>query len=347
MNQKDHNNESIKLLSKIYKWRKPLMIVTLTAAVVSTIASFLISPQYKATAIVFPSRTFSVSKLLIEQSNGNQEDYMELGDEDDAEKLLQILNSNEIRESVANQFDLWTHWKIEKNTRLSYHYLKLKWDEMVSFKRTDYTSIRIDVYDYVSDRSAKIANAIVAQADSVKFRMTKEVAKEALSIVEEEYANYLESIQEMEDSLQVLKDMGVIDYPAEIKAYSREMAKAVGNNDERAKQSLQSKIDLLQKYGMAYTDIAEKLKKYRFKFPVIKEKYDEAWVNYQRHLPSKFVVDKAIPNEKKAKPVKTIIVLVPTISAFLLALLYLLFIDRLKELKKKIVSLSQQEEDTL
>lgn len=319
------------------------MIVTITAAVVSIIASFLISPQYKATAVVFPSRTFSVSKLLIEQNNGNQEDYMELGDEDDAEKLLQILNSNEIRENVANQFDLWTHWRIEKNTRYSYHYLKQKWDEMVSFKRTDYTSIRIDVFDYESDRAAKIANAIVANADSVKFRMTKEVAKQALDIVEDEYANYLASIQEMEDSLQVLKDMGVIDYTAEIKAYSKEMAKAVGKSDERAKQNLQGKIDLLQKYGMAYTDITEKLKKYRFKYPVIKEKYEEAWVNYEKHLPSKFVVDKAVPNEKKAKPVRAVIVLLSTFSAFLLALLYLMFIDRFKELKKKVVILSQED----
>ena len=91
MDKQQLGNDSIQLLSKIYKWRKPLIIVTSTAAIISIVVSFIVSPQYLGTAIIFPSRTFSVSKLLIEQNPGSQEDYMEYGDEDDCEKLLQIL----------------------------------------------------------------------------------------------------------------------------------------------------------------------------------------------------------------------------------------------------------------
>jgi capsular polysaccharide biosynthesis protein len=345
MNQTDLNNESIKLLSKIYKWRKPLIIVTLSAALLSIIASFLISPQYKATAIIFPSRTFSVAKLLVEQNAGNQEDYMELGDEDDAEKLLQILNSTEIRERIANDYDLWQYWDIPRNNDYSNHYLKLKWDEMVSFKRTDYVSIRIDVFDYQSDRAAKIANSIVSYADTVKHRMTKEVAEQAFAIVEEEYNNYLKNVDDLEDSLQTIRELGVIDYKSEMAAYSKEMAKSVAKGDASAIAKLKVKLDTIQKYGMAYQDLNEKLKKYRFKYPVIKGKYDEAFVNCTKQLPSKFIVDKAVRNEKKAKPVKSLIVIITTFSAFLLSLLYLLFIDKLVDLKKKVVSLSKEEEN--
>lgn len=343
MNQKDLNNESIKLLAKVYKWRKPLIIVTSFAAVISIVVSFLIAPQYKATAIVFPSRTFSTSKLLIEQNVGSQEDYMDLGDEDDAEKLLQILNSSEIRDRVAEEYNLWKNWKIEKNDIYAPHYLKLKWDEMISFKRTDYVSIRIDVFDYEAGRAANIANSIVRYADSVKFRMTKEVAKQALMIVEEEYSNTIKRIKDLEDSLQVFRDLGILDYKAEMSAFSKAMAKAVAKDDKRGIANLQAKYEILRKYGTQYNDLFESLKKYHFKYPVIKQKYDEAMVNYNRQLPSKFVVDKAVPNEKKARPVRAIIVLVPTISAFLLALLYLLFSDRLIELKKKVTTLSEEE----
>jgi LPS O-antigen subunit length determinant protein (WzzB/FepE family) len=343
MNQTDLNNESIKLLSKIYKWRKPLIIVTSIAAIISIIVSFIIAPQFKATAIVFPSRTFSVSKLLVEQNVGNQEDYMELGDEDDAEKLLQILNSTEIRQRVAEEYDLWKNWKIKKDDIYSAHYFKLKWDEMVSFKRTDYVSIKVDVYDYEAGRAANIANSIIRYADSVKFRMSKVVAKEALSIIEEEYANTITRTKELEDSLQAIKELGVLDYKYEMIAYSKRMAKAVAKGDKQSMANLQVKLDLIKKYGMQYDNLFENLKKYRFKYPVIKQKYDEALVNYSRQLPSKFVVDKAVPNEKKAKPVRAIIVLVPTISTFLLALLYLMFADRIVELKKKIVAQSKEE----
>jgi uncharacterized protein involved in exopolysaccharide biosynthesis len=59
-------------------------------------------------------------------------------------------------------------------------------------------------------------------------------------------------------------------------------------------------------------------------------------VNYNKPMPSKFVVEKATPNEKKAKPVKWLMVLISTVSAFLIALLYLLFTERFTELKKKV-----------
>jgi tyrosine-protein kinase Etk/Wzc len=336
MNQSNLNNESIKLLAKIYTWRKKLIIVTLIAFVVSVAVSFIISPQYKATAIVFPSRTFSVSKLLIEQNQGAQEDYMDLGDEDDAEKLLQILNSSDIRSKIANKYDLWTNWQIKNNTEYSQHYLKLKWEDMVTFKRTNFVSIRIEVYDYVANRSADIANSIVAYADSVKFNMTREVAKQALDITKDEYEATIARINELQDSLQAIKELGVLDNKEEITAYSRSMAKAIEKGNESAQNKLQVKLDLLKKYGTAYDAVYADLKKYRLKYPIIKNKYDEALVNYNKPMPSKFVVEKATPNEKKAKPVKWLMVLISSVSAFLIALLYLLFTERFVELKKKV-----------
>lgn len=337
MNQSDLNNESIKLLSKIYIWRKKLIIVTAAAAVVSTIISFILSPQYKSTAVVFPARTFSVSKLLIEQNQGAQEDYMDLGDEDDAEKLLQILNSGEIRQKIADKYDLWTNWDIEKNTPYSNHYLKLKWEDMVTFKRTNFVSIRIDVCDYVATRSAKIANSIVEYADSVKFRMTREVAKQALKIVEEEYLVTSARMKELEDTLRVLQGLGVMDYKSEIKYYTKSMAAAIGGSESTIKK-IQEKLDVLKKYGLVYDDIYGNLKKYRLKYPIIKNKYDEALVNYNSPLPSKFVVDKAVPNERKEKPLRWLIVAISTVSAFLTAFLYLLFAERFTEVKKKVMS---------
>jgi len=336
MNQSDLNYESVKLLAKIYTWRKKLIIVTVIAAVLSIAISFLMSPQYKATVIVFPSRTFSVSKLLIEQNQGSQEDYMDLGDEDDAEKLLQILNSTEIRTRIADQYDLWSNWDIKKGTVHSQHYLKMKWEDMVSFKRTNFVSIKVEVYDYVAERSAKIANSIVAYADTVKFKMTRQVAQQALQITKDEYYATIHRINELEDSLQAIKELGVIDYSAEIKAYSKSMAKAVESGNQSGQKNLQTKLDLLKKYGVAYDDVYGNLKKYRLKYPIIKNKYDEATVNYNNAMPSKFIVDNAVADEKKAKPYRWLIVLISTSSAFLLAIMYFLFAEKFTELKKKI-----------
>ncbi len=341
----DFNDSSISLLAKVYKWRKHILVITVLAAVISSAASFMISPQYKSTAIVFPTRSFSVSKLIIEQNNGNQEDYMQLGDEDDAEKLLQILNSEEIRQKAADRFNLWSNWKIDKSSKFANHYLRLKWDEMVSFKRTDYVSIRIEVYDYFAYRAAEIANGIVDLADSVKTRMTKEVADKALAIVADEYANTIRRMNELEDSLQALRQLNVLDYKEQVQAYSRSYAKAIEKGDNAAMKRLEARLDTLKKYGGAYQHINENLKKYRFKYPVIKGKYDEALVNSQRSLPFKFIVDRATPNEKKARPVRWLIVAVSTLSAFFLSLIFLLGMDRYRAFKKKIEEYLRKQED--
>jgi len=333
MGQSNFNEQSISLFAKIYVWRRKIVVVTFIAAVVSCLVSFFISPQYKSTAIIFPARTFSVSKLLIEQNQGSQEYYMEIGDEDDAEKLLQILSSSEIRNQIADKYNLWTHWDIEKNTKFSQHYLKLKWNDMVFIKRTEFSSIKIDVYDYVADRSSKIANSILELADSVKYRMTKELAKQALDITKEEFEHTIIRVKELEDSLQVIKDLGVLDNKEEVKAYSKSMAKAIEKGNETAQKKLQEKLDILRKYGTSFDNFYSNLKKYRLKYPIIKNKYDEALVNYQKPFASKFVVEKPYPSEKKERPIRWLIVLFSSVSAFVLSFCYLLAKEKILKLK--------------
>ncbi|MBI3520015.1 MAG: hypothetical protein HY062_11745, partial [Bacteroidetes bacterium] len=151
-----------------------------------------------------------------------------------------------------------------------------------------------------------------------------------------QFINTIRRINELEDSLQVIKELGVLDAKEEVSAYTKSMAKAIEKGNESAQKKLQEKLDLVKKYGTAYDDVFANLKKYRLKYPLIKFKYDEALVNFNKGLPSKFIVDKAIPNEKKEKPIRWLIVLISTASAFILALLYLLLAERFVEVKKKI-----------
>ena len=111
---------STNLFVLMYKWRKPLIIVPLVAAVLAYIFTrpFFIDPLYKSTVILFPSTTNSVSKALLPQQNTfSNEDILEFGTEDQAEQLLQILNSGEIRDSIINKFDLMNHYKISPDMK--------------------------------------------------------------------------------------------------------------------------------------------------------------------------------------------------------------------------------------
>ena len=49
----------------LYKWRKPLIIICLVAAIVSSVISLLITPKYKSSVILFPASTNAISKALL------------------------------------------------------------------------------------------------------------------------------------------------------------------------------------------------------------------------------------------------------------------------------------------
>lgn len=260
---------------------------------------------------------------------------MQIGDDDDAEKLLQILNSDQLKNIVAEKFNLWQRWKIEKD-KYAEHFLKLKWDNMVRYKRTDFNSIKVEVYDYTANGAAEVANSITDCVDSIKNLMTKDVAQQAYNVVRDEYENTISRMNELEDSLQILRQFGILDYKNDVEAYTKSYAKALEKGNNSGAKLLEEKLNVLKKYGGAYNQISENLRKYRFKFPVIKAKYDEAQVNLTKSLPFKFVVDKATPNEYKARPVRWLIILISTMSAFLLTIVVLVIGEKYKSVLHKL-----------
>jgi uncharacterized protein involved in exopolysaccharide biosynthesis len=328
------NISSSNLIVKIFKWKKIFITVSLlTIAVTGTIV-FLLPKQFKSTAILFAARQFSVSKLVIEPNAGNQEDYMQIGDEDDCEKLIQLLNSDALKFKVANRFNLWKRWKI-KDSLYAYHYLQLKWMDMVTVKRTELNSVKIDVFDYSPEGAAEIANAISDYADTIKRDMTREVAAKVLGIVKNEYESTLLRMKELEDSLHQLRNLGVLHYREQVKAYSKSFAKALEKNDVPAMKRLNSVIDTLKKYGSAYQNIHDNLEKYSFKYPDIKAKYDEALVNYNTIIPVKFVVEKARPNSYREKPKRALTLLIALFANNFIALIFLLIKEKFKNISFK------------
>ncbi len=317
------------LMEQIIRWRKKFLWITIVAILIGGVVVFLIPKQYKSTAILFPSRQFSVSKLVIEANAGNQEDYMQIGDADDCEKLVQFLNNDALKLKVADALNLWKRWKIT-DTTFAYHYLKLKWEDMVTIKRTEYNSVKVEAHDYTANGAAQIANAITQYCDSVRADMNRAVAGQVVQIVKDEFDLTLLRMKELEDSLFKLRQLGVLHYKEQVKAYSKAHAKALEKNDQGAIKRLEQKMDTLKKYGSAYQNVKDNLDKYSSKYPDIKMKYDEALVNYRTQIPIKFVVEKAKPNEYKARPKRAMLLGIIVLAANLMGLFFLLIREKIR-----------------
>src|ERR1035437_2610030 len=87
------NIDSTHLLAFFYKWRKTILAVTLLSAISSAGVAWMIPEKFKSTVILFPASPVSISKSLMTEHAPPQGDLLQFGEEDDMERMLQVLNS--------------------------------------------------------------------------------------------------------------------------------------------------------------------------------------------------------------------------------------------------------------
>lgn len=274
---------SANLISFFYKNRKPLLGIPFLAMVVAVAFSGpkFIKPLFESQVILFPSTTNSVSKALLPQSNGyGDEDIFEYGDEQQAEQLLQILNSGEIRDSVIQKFDLMAHYEIDEDTKYRRTKLFKEYASKIEFARTQFMSVEINVMDTDPQIAADIANYISFLVDKTKRRVSKSRAEMGLEIVKNEYHSLQGEIQKMEGKITELRYKGVHDYESQSAVFNEQyaIALAAGAPLSRVK-ALESRLDTLAKYGGKYVAIRDELQLLKEEEVKLKTKFDQAKVD--------------------------------------------------------------------
>lgn len=327
------NFDSISFLAFLYQKRKIILSITLAAALISAVVSLLIPNKYKSTVILFPTTTGSIAKALIAEQRTGKDDILQLGEEEQAEQMLQILYSDKITNAIIQKFDLMNHYKIDSTSKYKYTELKKEYESNITFKRTEYMSVRIDVLDTDPQMAADIANEIARLYDEVKNEMLKERAVQAFNLVEKEYNDFLALIKSQEDSLAKIMSYGVFDYESQSEMLMEQYAIALSKNDMGAANRIQDKLDVLAKYGAAYMSLREKLDNERKNLAVLKAKYDEAKVDAEQSMTHKFVVNYATPAEKKSYPVRWLIVTVSSVASFLLSIFLIVVLEQFQRIK--------------
>jgi len=320
---------ALTLASFLWKWRKLIIILTFSAAFISAGATYLITPKYKSKVVLFPTSTNSISKVLISENSDNKTDILEFGQEEQGEQLLQILNSNKIRDEIINRFNLMKHYDINENSKLKNTKLIKEYDQNISFKRTEFMAVEISVLDKDPQMAADIANAISDILDSTKNFIQKERAQKGFEIVKNSYETLVKEIDLLSDSLRMIREKGVHDYETQSEMINQELAIQIGKGNEKGVERLKAQLDTLAKYGGAYVTIRNLLTYKIGQLAGIKAKYEEARVDAQEFLPQKFVVDKAYKAEKKSTPVRWLIVVISTFAAFLLTIFVLIFYENI------------------
>jgi uncharacterized protein involved in exopolysaccharide biosynthesis len=316
------------IIQFIWQRRKLIGILTSIGAIASLIISFFITPLYLSTAVVFPAATSTVS--FSEQRNAKASS-MDFGEEEQAEQLVQILQSSKIRDKIVHQFDLMNHYEIKPTDPNKNYRLGIAYSDHISFTRTRYGSIQIDVLDKDPKLAASIANKIVDLIDTVKNEMVKERTLPAYEINKRKKDLIMEDLHIIMGKLDSLSSLGVVTSEGRANLFQA-YNEAKGNED---KKFFKKQIEVNLKHGAEFDGLSMLRDEKMVKIAEFEAAYEQAESDANTNFNHKFVVEKAVVADKKEKPKKSIIIIVSTLATLMFSILALLIQQKVKELRRE------------
>lgn len=322
------NKERERLLTFLFRKRKIILSFSFVASALAFGLSYLITPLYLSTAIIFPAASSSVS--FSEQRN-TKASSMDFGEEEQAEQLVQILQSAQIKDLIVEKFDLMKHYNISESDGYKYDKLNKAYEGHFSFERTRFGSIKIDVLDRDPKLAARMANEIVSLIDTVKNNIIRKRTLPAFEITKRKKEQLENEINALLNEMDSLSKLGVVS----LDVRSRLFQALVDSKNPQEKKLLQKKIEINSLLGSTFDGLERKRNEKITKLEDFKVAYEQAESDAATDFSHKFVVQRATVADKKDQPKRIIITIIAAIGSFIFIVFSLLIIDRYKELKLK------------
>jgi len=329
-NTEQRSLESTNLLIMLYFWRKPILKVSLAAAILSAVVSLIMKDRYKSTVIMYAEQQNSFGAQLLEYGGS---DLLTLGEERDAERLLQIINSDQVRNKIVEKYQLWDVYEIERDRKGVVALIAQEYCENVYAQITKFGSVEISVLDESPERARDMANDIALFTDSLANRMRSDRALLAFKHVENSLNIALEDVRVMEDSMKIFKDLGMYSYVDQIAALTEMYGTAIAEGHPERAQLLKNDMNTLSQYATAYTNLERRLSAAYEKVNTLRKRNDLMQIDIESSIPAMRIVDAASAADKKKYPVRWLIVTLSTMSAFVFTFITLIIIDNFKKLR--------------
>lgn len=321
--------EFMAVLAFILKWKKQLAIVTVGAAAIAYIGSgpIFITPKYKSGCVFYPTTVNTVSAYLFYNTKDRGRDLLEFGDEEIAEQYLQILNSGELAGRIINRYKLAEHYKVPASHPQQMDIVFKKFSKNTTISRTNYNAIEVTVLDENPQMAADLANAIMGMVDTIRTEVQRKVAIQAYNIVEKTYNDKLTRMDSIKTRLKEIASKGVYNSVEQ----SKGLSEVVGKGQQNSFTNQERKV--LGEYNGEYIMLEELLKYEAENLADLSTRFEQAKVDVARNMSNIFVISQAYVPQTKAYPIRSIIVVLSAIGAFLTACIAIVILEKYNNLK--------------
>jgi len=332
-NKGKYDFDGSSILSFAIRRYKLLLVITLIAAVVSALASLTIHNRYKSEIVMFPTSQVSISRSIIEENYGTSKgDLMGIGEQEQVDQLLQVLESNEISSRLIKKYNLGEHYKINFKSKGAYTRLYKTLESNIKIGRTEYNSVVVDVWDEDAKIAASMANDIIDLTDTAYNIMFKDNAYKAYKIVKNEFDSITNHIKFLEDSLIKLNKLGIVDYGYQTKEVTQAYYKALSDGKTELAKIIRKQLKVLEDYGAQIVILRDEVAYNQKQQATIAFKLTQVKVEARQNLSRKFVVSRAGVADAKDSPKRMIIVLFSAIATFFAALFFMVIIENIKKI---------------
>jgi len=198
----EFKTDSVDLVNFIIRHFRKFVIAGLAAAVVSAIVSLLIKPLYESTVTLYPSSNITEARTLLGEVTSNTALF---GDDDATEKLIQVINSEQVREYLKETWDLAGHYRIRPGEKYPNTLIAEKMKRYIRCSKTSYGSVEIKVRDRDRELACAMANDMASRADTIFNNLQRNAARVMLDEISRSYEMQDRLVRQYEDTLSSLR----------------------------------------------------------------------------------------------------------------------------------------------
>jgi len=276
------------------KW-KLLTGVAVVAAILAIVFSGpqFITPKFTSTASIYPTNLGAYA------------------DETELQQMQQYLESDAIRDSMIQKFDLYEEYEIDPNIQFAKTYVNAVYAEHVSYEETRFESIVITIISTDPEKAKKMVDHLIELLNHTIRITEREKYKEILVINK----NLLDRSNARLDSLQKLSNeistkYGVLDFQAQSEEVTRGYVKFLLEGKKGADfDKIKEMYGSLEKFGSYFSNLQEQLKFTNEENVEVLSFYEEARKNYLMYRTyTHILVHPQVP-DKKSSPIRWLIAL--------------------------------------
>jgi capsular polysaccharide biosynthesis protein len=289
-------------------------IIAVALAAVFSSPAFL-TPKYKSSARVYPSN------------------LGEMSEESRSEQMLEIMNSADIKLKMIDKFNLDEVYKVRKEDPQYQTIILGIYGEHVSARKTEFETVEVEVLDTDPHRAWQMADSLIHFYNLKVREMYTAKNWEMVKILE---GNMQLRRKERDSVMNMMNDhrsnYQILDFRQQVPEVTRGYVRALadGRENTQGMKEIRKLYDNMLTRGAELNILESRFKSLVQAVDSLKFLYDINLSEAQKQITYSHIVEHPLLPDKKAWPVRWLIVAFSLISALFAGLLVFIFLDSKK-----------------